>query len=143
MIFETRNLTEIPIDQKFLKRIVRIILEGEKKKRSEISLVLADLEKIKALNKKYLKRNRPTDVLAFPEPESFPQKSKENFNLGEIIICPQQVKKNAKKYNLSFKKELARVLTHGILHLLGYNHEASPKKAKEMEKKENYYLSKI
>jgi len=105
--------------------------------------LLADLEKIKALNKKYLKRNRPTDVLAFPEPESFPQKSKENFNLGEIIICPQQVKKNAKKYNLSFKKELARVLTHGILHLLGYNHEASPKKAKEMEKKENYYLSKI
>lgn len=142
MNFEIRNLTKISADRKFLKRTARIILGGEKNKRSEIYLVLVDSKKIKALNKKYLRKNRPTDVLAFPEPKNFPAASK-NFNLGEIVICPQQVKKNAKKYNLSFKKELTRVLIHGILHLLGYDHQASKRKAQAMEKKENYYLLRV
>jgi probable rRNA maturation factor len=54
-----------------------------------------------------------------------------------------EVKKNAKRYNLTFKKELAKVLIHGILHLLDYDHERSEKAAKEMEEKQEHYLRKI
>ena len=65
------------------------------------------------------------------------------LNLGEILICPQEVKKNAKKYGLTFKKELARVLIHGILHLFGYEHEENERSAEKMRKKEEIYFSKI
>ena len=64
-------------------------------------------------------------------------------NLGEIVICPQVIKKNAKKFKSPFKKELVRVLIHGILHLLGHNHEKSKKDAKIMEEKQDFYLKKL
>jgi len=63
--------------------------------------------------------------------------------LGEIVICLREVKKNARRFNSTFKKELVRVLIHGILHLLGYDHEKLEKEAEKMEEKENYYLSQI
>jgi len=86
--------------------------------------------RIKKLNKQYRQKNRPTDVLAFA------------YNgLGEIVICLEQVKRNAQKFNTSFKDELKRVLIHGILHLLGYDHEQSVKQAQQMRKKEEIYLS--
>jgi len=69
-----------------------------------------------------------------------PEKELREIGLGEIVICLREVKKNAKRFSLIFEKELARVLIHGILHLLGYNHEKSEKEAEKMRKKEEYYL---
>jgi len=62
--------------------------------------------------------------------------------LGEVVVCLEAVKKNAKKLDLDYNKELARVLIHGILHVFGYDHEKSEKEAKKMRKKEEYYLLK-
>jgi probable rRNA maturation factor len=87
--------------------------------------------RISELNRRYRGKNRVTDILAFPNKE---------IGLGEIVICLREVKKNAKKYGLTFEKELSKVLIHGILHLLGYNHEESEKEAERMRKKEEYYL---
>ena len=75
-----------------------------------------------------------TDVLAFPN---------KNLGLGEIVVCLREVKKNAKRYNSTFEKELARVLIHGILHLLGYNHEKNTIEAKKMKEKEESYSNLI
>ena len=85
---------------------------------------------MKELNKKYRRKNRETDVLSFPGEKE-----------GEVIICPSVVKKNAKNFGSSFKSELVRILIHGILHLLGYDHEKSKKEAIKMEKKQAYYLA--
>jgi probable rRNA maturation factor len=63
--------------------------------------------------------------------------------LGEIVICPEVVKENAKKSGMSEKYEMMKVFIHGILHLLGYEHEKSRREADRMEKKQNIYLSKI
>ncbi len=67
--------------------------------------------------------------------------------MGEVIICPEVAKDNAKKYgNLvqgGFKKELAKILIHGILHLAGYDHEKTKKEAEIMEKREEYYMRRI
>ena len=63
--------------------------------------------------------------------------------LGEIVICLNEIKKNTRRFKSQFKIELARVLIHGILHLLGYDHEKSEKKSQKMERKEKYYLSHI
>ena len=65
------------------------------------------------------------------------------MGLGEIIICPDVVKENAKKYKVSVGSEMLKVFVHGILHLCGYDHERSEKEADKMEKKQENYLTEI
>lgn len=147
-MIEINNLTTNAIDEEFLKKVAKMVLEGEKKKDSELSIVLVGQGRIRELNKKYRKKNRVTDVLAFPESRVLLEKFRigrvqKIQGLGEIVICFREVKKNAKKFNSTFEKELARVLIHGILHLLGYDHEKSKIEAEEMSKKEEFYLSQI
>ena len=134
-MIEINNLTSYAIDKKFLRKISEKIFKKEHIKsrleKKDLSVALVGQKRIKELNKRYRKKDRPTDVLAF----------KDNENLGEIIICLAEVRKNAKKFSSSFKKELARVLIHGVLHLLGYDHEKGGKEEKKMRKKEEYYLN--
>jgi probable rRNA maturation factor len=142
-MIEINNLTSAPIDKSFFKKVVRRILRKEKKEKLEPSIILINQRKIKELNKKYRGENRSTDVLAFSEVE-FPKSNQEIKNsLGEIIICPQEVKKNSKRFKTTFKKEITNCLIHGILHLLGYDHEDYLRGAKLMEKKQKYYFSRI
>lgn len=143
---EINNLTTSKINKVFLKEVSQKVLKKEKKENSSLSIALIGSARMRKLNKKYRGKNRSTDVLSFIENLDFLGKSKELKKLdilGEIVICISDVKKNAKRLNISFKKELARVLIHGILHILGYDHEASESKAKAMKEKENYYLSNI
>ena len=95
------------------------------------------------LNKKFRGKNKPTDVLAFGENSKFQiPNSKLNY-LGEIVICPEVVKENGKKFGADSKKEIIKVFVHGIFHLSGYDHEKSEEEAKKMEVKEQQFLSKI
>jgi len=128
-MIEINNLTNSLVDKAFFKKVTKKILAKERK-RKKLSIALVGPDRMKELNKRYLKKNRITDVLSFSYDDA-----------GEIVVCPQQVKKNAGKYNSTFKYELTRVLIHGILHLLGENHEISKKKAKKMEQKQEYYLN--
>ncbi len=128
-MIEINNLTRKKIDGKFLAEIAKKVLK-EEKNNSDISIVLVGSQKIKDLNKKYRKKNRATDVLSFTYMKS-----------GEIVLCAQIIKQNAKRFGETFKKELTLVLIHGVLHILGYDHEVSGKDAKKMERKEEYYLS--
>jgi len=141
---EINNLTDFPIDKRFFKKVAQEILKNESKENNSLSVAFVKEEEIKKLNNKYLKKNKPTDVLSFPHNTDFLKETR-NFkdSLGEIVICPSMVEKNAKQLSVSIKRELSRVLIHGILHLLGYEHEKGEKRAKEMGKKENYYLSLI
>jgi len=122
-MIEINNLTLGEVDEEFLKGVAKKILKGENKKELNLSIVFVGESRIKKLNKEYRGKNRVTDVLSFGD------------GLNEIVICLQEVKKNARKFNSNFKKELARVLIHGILHLLGYEHEKEKKEAEKMEKK--------
>ncbi len=121
-MIEINNLSKKKIDTGFLKKIAQNILKKERKSRLEISVALIGQSEIKEINKKYRRKNKPTDVLSFFYGE-----------LGEIIICLDMVKKG--------KEELSRVFIHGLLHVLGYDHEKTQKEAKIMQQKENYYLS--
>ena len=136
---EINNLTCSQINKKFLKGVAEKVLKGENKKESNLSIVLVGMTRMKNLNKRYRKKDKSTDVLSFPQPDKFPVTPRNE--IGEVVICLQAVKKNAKKFNLTFQKELTRVLIHGILHLLGYEHEVSGKKEQEMMKKQKYYLN--
>ncbi len=137
---EINNLTSYPVNKNFLKKIAREILRKEKRKNLELSIAFVNKKKIKELNRKYRGKNIATDVLAFPELK-LPKTKVKNF-LGEIIICPQEVKKNSEIFKTNFRKETINCLIHGILHILGYDHEGYLKEAKIMDKKQEYYLSK-
>lgn len=131
-MIEINNLTAGLIEEKFLKRVAEKILKGEKQGKKDLSIALVGQGRIRELNKKYRGKNRVTDVLSFSYD-----------NLGEIVICPKEVKKNAKGFKSTFQKELIRVLIHGILHLLGEDHEKSEQEAKKMREKEDFYLSQV
>jgi len=130
-MIEVINLTTNLIDKAFLKKVGQRVLKGEKQTKKSLSIILIRQDRIKKLNKKYRGENKATDVLSFDYIET-----------GELLICLQKIKENAKIYQTSFKKELTRILIHGILHLLGYDHEKSAIKAEKMRKKEEYYYGK-
>jgi len=139
---EVTNLTNNPVDEEFLKKVAEKVLKGENAKGKELSIVLVGPEKIRNLNRKYRHKNKITDVLAFGKTDEFLSFPEEKLELGEIVICLQKVKENAKRFNSTFKKELVQVLIHGILHLLEYDHKKGGLGAKKMEKKQQHYLSK-
>ncbi len=144
-MIEVKNLTTSPLKGEFMAKIAEKVLENENRAEENLSVALVGQGRIRALNKRYRGKNRTTDVLAFAEseiPNSPEWQIPKNIRaLGEIVICPREVKKNAKRQETTFEKELARVLIHGILHLLGYDHGRGEKEAERMREKEDYYLS--
>ncbi|GAH97988.1 unnamed protein product, partial [marine sediment metagenome] len=145
-MIRVHDLTNSQVDEDFFREIARNVFKKEKvEEKIGLSIILVKPRRIRELNKKYKKENRTTDVLSFGQELNsrrlkFPSLPNENLELGDVVICLNEVKKNARKFNSDFKKELALVLIHGILHLLGYDHEKSDKEAKKMREKEKEYL---
>jgi len=149
-MIEINNLTEFALDEKSFSQVAKIVLKGENKRntclpagRETLSLAFVGKEEIKKLNKKFRKKNKPTDVLSFEIKEPFAAVQGKKEYLGEIIICPEVVKENAKKYGVAERYEMLKVFVHGVLHLCGYDHEINKVEEKRMEDKQNFYLSKI
>lgn len=136
------NLTTGRVGKKWLKNIARNVLKGEGRGDSELSIVLVGQKRMRELNRRYRKKNKSTDVLSFPESRlsPFSVSSKNGVYLGEIVISLWDVKKNAKRFGIPWREELARDLIHGILHLVGYNHEKSDSEAKKMFQLQEHYL---
>jgi len=103
---------------------------------AEFSLVLTDNKEIHALNKNFRNKDKPTDVLSFPS-------SLENY-LGDLIISVETASVQAKEYECSLLDELTRLSVHGLLHLLGYDHEkVAPSVARRMRRKEELLMEQI
>lgn len=98
----------------------------------EITLVFVDNKAIKKLNKKYLKKDAPTDVLSFPIGE---KSADGKFYLGDIVISVPQAFKHCFSQEHGLEKELKLLTIHGFLHLLGYEHSTGIEE--EEEKIEN------
>ncbi len=151
---EINNLTNFSVDKKLFSTVAKKVLKGENRGTETVSLAFVDKGEIKKLNKKFRGKNKPTDVLSFGQSIDYKLPTT-NSELGEIVICPEVVKENSKKYGVSEKSEMLKVFIHGILHLCGYDHEKSPasnasrsdagweKEAEIMEIKQEKYLSKL
>lgn len=103
--------------------------------KKEISIAILSPLEIKKLNKIYRKKDKVTDVLSFNLDDK-------NI-LGEIVICLEQAKKQAKEKKTSLQAELKLLVAHGTLHLLGYDHECSELEAQRQEKEEQVLLNKF
>ena len=109
---------------------------------TELSLLLTDNEGIRALNRRYLDRDRPTDVLSFPmwDFNSELRTPNSELILGDVVISIEKARKQAEELGVTMDEELSRLLVHGILHLFGFDHEKSSKEAQRMKKEEERLL---
>ena len=116
---------------------------------TEVSVVLADDEYIHQLNRQYRGKDMPTDVLSFamndhcagdPEPDIAEAPDDIEILLGDIIISLETTARQAEEYGHSMERELAYLTVHGMLHLLGYDHEEEEER-KEMRQEEEHVLS--
>ena len=118
--------------QKNLKQILKEIYKKSDlintNKKNYVSVLFAGDKKIIELNKRFRKINLPTNVLSFP---SFIQKNNEIF-LGDIIFSAETIFREAKRDKKSFKSHLIHLFIHGVLHLIGYDHQTE-NNAKVME----------
>lgn len=121
-----------------IKKLAQKILEGEKRS-EKLNIVFVDDIFIRRLNLKFTKRSSSTDVLSFGMKEGKKMGAKCDI-LGEVYVNLDQAKKNAKSFGQRFEDEVKLLVTHGILHLLEYEHK-SKRKALLMRKKEDEYLS--
>ena len=122
----------------FLKRSIKKILLSIFPSRlmaCEISILLTGTKNMKNLNKKFRKINKDTDVLSFPaEEKNFFKKDfklKKKLYLGDIALSYQYIEAIIKKQNISFDNYFKKMLVHGVLHLIGHEHD-SFKKYKKM-----------
>ena len=122
MNVEINNLTNEKLKElDELEEYVKYLFEYMKIKDSIMSIIIVDNEKIHEINKAYRGIDRPTDVISFAleEGETIDEPIK---TLGDIYISIDKVKEQANEYNHSIKRELFFLVTHGFLHLLGYDH---------------------
>lgn len=107
-------------------KVWREILARVKRKSDWQQVVIAfvNAAEMKRMNKKFRGKNYATDVLSFAPTE--------DGSLGELVFCADVLRKQAAEHQLSFEQELTYMMIHGLLHLLGYDHETSDTEAKQM-----------
>ena len=133
----------VAIDRAWLRRTAEAVLSAARADGAELSLVLVSDRRMRALNRRYRKKDRPTDVLAFPLHENWGQatfRSLSPFLLGDVVISVPTARRQATERGHGLRDELRRLLVHGVLHLLGYDHERGPRDAALMARKEKAIL---
>ncbi|MCK4700308.1 MAG: rRNA maturation RNase YbeY [Bacteroidales bacterium] len=129
---------DVKIEVKEKERIRKWIentIKKEGKKGETINVILTSNSNMLSLNKKYLKRNYITDIIAF-------NYNRENIISGDLFLNPDTIKRNAKKYKTKLTEEIKRVIIHGVLHLIGYDDKKEEEK-KVIREKENFYLDRF
>ncbi|MHB1949504.1 MAG: rRNA maturation RNase YbeY [Gammaproteobacteria bacterium] len=122
----------IPSTAQF-KRWAKAVLQ-EKVANAEVTIRIVDIDEITELNSTYRKKDKPTNVLSFPfeMPEGV---AMDTPILGDVVICAQVIEEEAHKQHKPLTAHWAHMVVHGMLHLLGYNHEEN-EEAEEMETEE-------
>jgi len=141
-IIDVQDIQEnLAIETDIVKKNANRVLKILGKKDCELSLVLCDDRYIRRLNRQYLGKDRPTNVISFPQQEGDGITSP---HLGDIVISAQMASAEAENSGISFEERLLQLLVHGICHLCGYNHEnVSSEMADQMEKKELELIEKL
>ncbi len=108
---------------------------------AELSIVVTDDETIRDLNRRYRDRDEPTDVLSFglEDEQSFPIPPGARRQLGEVVISYPTAQRQAEEAGRDVQAELLHLVVHGVLHILGYDHE-EPEEERVMREKEESVL---
>ena len=133
-IFPVRFFNDCPtysLPKKALLQTARKLVRGEKLKSGQmVDVIICSAYKIRKLNNAYRGKDRVTDVLSFC--------FNDNDLLGEIYICAQRATAQARRCGLTYTQEMQRLLVHGFIHLLGYDHRAKAQTKRMREREARY-----
>lgn len=160
-VFAADEQTAQPVDTLRWVRLARSVLEAEGVRgEAELSVLFVDEQAMSDLNKRFAGKDGPTDVLAFPideepteggrSPDSLgsgpgwmPLEASELPTLlGDVVVCPAVARRNAPASDAAYEDELALLVVHGILHLMGMDH-VDDEEAEAMEKREQELLDRF
>ena len=128
-MIEINNLTKQSINKARINKIAKTFFKKYKIKEDlVVSLAIIGDAKMRQINSVYRGKNKPTDVLSFPD-------------LMEIIINIHQIKRQAKEFNKKISDELDFILVHGLLHLIGFDDSTEKKRLEMIEIGENFLLN--
>lgn len=131
-----------PLDMIQVRNWTRQILLLQKFENGEVNVIFVNNRRIRDYNRDYRKIDRATDVLSFPMREGFGGDLHPDF-LGDVMISLEMTEVEAKSYAREMDEQLLILLIHGILHLMGYDHEGSEAEEKKMIRRERFILKKI
>lgn len=138
---ETESLTEDHLE--LVRQLVEKTIEIEQLSGDiEVSISFVDKERIRTLNREYRGRDMPTDVLSFALNEQGEGELQVHVDdlpnvLGDVIISVDHIYEQAKEYGHSFERELGFLTVHGLLHLLGYDHNDEAEEREMFSKQED------
>jgi len=129
------DIKPLKLQKAHIKKHIKQLINNELKSFGDITIILCSDKYLLDINIEYLKHNYFTDIITFNYVEG-------NTVSGDLFISIDRVKENSKEFNTSWKKELYRVIFHGLLHLIGYNDKTVEEK-KTMREKEDLYLGEV
>jgi probable rRNA maturation factor len=125
------NEQEIPVPEARLSALARHALDClNVDGTAELSVLLITADHMRRLNARFAGEDRATDVLAFPMMEE----EEGSLLLGDVVVCPEVARANARDRDEALERELEILLVHGTLHLLGYDHQGAEDKARMDER---------
>ena len=135
------NEQDMPVDQDRLTALAAHALESEDVDDSaELSILFVSSGHMRKLNSHFAGNDHATDVLAFPMMEGESDEDEDGPLLGDVVVCPEVAEGNARRLGHSLGDELAVLVVHGTLHLLGYDHQGVKDK-EAMERRQSEILS--
>ncbi len=129
-LIDVYNGTQVPVDEDAVGRLVAAVLDAEDVAGAEVAVEFVGERRIRALNARHRGLDQATDVLSFPleeahEPPAFSVDGDEPPPrlLGDVVVCARQALRQARRDNVPPAFELSLLVVHGVLHLLGHDHE--------------------
>jgi rRNA maturation RNase YbeY len=138
-VLVTTRDCRVPVLATRLSRSGRRLLDALKRSEAELSVLLVSDRVMRQLNRDWRGRDRPTDVLSFAQHEGSGVAPREL--LGDVVIAVQTAKRQAEACGETLLAASERLLIHGVLHLLGYDHERSEAEARRMQRRERRLAS--
>ena len=136
----SRDATRAPIAQAEVERIARAVLKDGHASDAMVSIAFVSRAAITRLNRAHLGKNRATDVIAFGFRAG---ESRRGPVIGDVYIAPSVVRENARRLGEPVRRELARVVIHGVLHVLGYDHPEADRTASPMWRRQERMLGRL
>ena len=142
VVIEVQNLQkrvpidDLPIGEWATRALALLHIEN-----AELSVVVLDDDQIRELNRTYLERDKPTNVISFPQQEGDGPLGE---HLGDVVISAETAAREAQDAGMSARERMLELLVHGICHLTGYDHErGTEEEAREMEEAEERLVREI
>jgi probable rRNA maturation factor len=131
--------TRIPISRARVAAVARMVLKSEKVRHAMLSIAFVSNPRIRTLNKRHLGRDRVTDVISF----GFRRTGKSQPLVGDVYIAPAVARASAKAAGVSAREEIERVIVHGVLHVLGYDHPETDRTRSAMWRRQERLVARL